>query len=230
MPEGDDTKTVVATVDPALVEALHSVAATLRDSNKTAEPAEAKPTEYTRAGLREAVTQGRITQDQADALWDQQLTKKITAEATTAARDAVTTDTTVAKIEAELTRYEAAVPAVKDTNSAEFKKVKAEFDYLVSIGLPKTKQTELAAARNVFGKIDAVEAARRNTGSREHDAGDHGGGAGGDEGGEGNVWKGVPAEHRKYYREQISKGFYKDENDPRLAKLLDRVRNRKKAA
>lgn len=231
MPEGDDNKPLVATVDPALVEVLHSVAATLRETNKPAIEPEAKPTEYTRAGLRAAVTQGSITQDQADSLWDQQLTKKITTEATAAARAAVHTDSTVTRIEAELTRYESAVPAVKETTSAEFKKVKAEFDYLVSIGLPTTKQTELAAARNVFGKIDAVEAARRNTGSREHDAGDHGGGSGGDEGGDtGSVWKGVPADHRKYYREQISKGFFKDENDPRLAKLLNRVRDRKKAA
>lgn len=230
MPEGDDTKTVVATVDPSLVEALHSVAATLRDNAKPAPAAEQKPQEYTRADLREAVTQGRITQDQADALWDDQLSRKVTEKAVAAARESTQTESTVARIEAELTRYEAAVPAVKDTNSNEFKKVKAEFDYLVGLGLPKTKQTELAAARNVFGKIDALEAAARNTGSREHDAGDHGGGAGGDGGSDGSVWKGVPADHRAYYREQIAKGFYKDENDPRLVKLLDRVRSRKKAA
>jgi hypothetical protein len=230
MPEGDDNKPLVATVDPSLVEALHSVAATLRDNARPAPAAEQKPQEYTRAGLREAVTQGRITQDQADLLWDEQLSRKVTEKAVAAARETTQTEQTVGRIENELARYEAVIPAAKDTNSPEFKRIKAEFDYLVSIGLPKTKQTELAAARNVFGKIDALEAAARNTGSREHDAGDHGGGAGSDGGGEGSVWKGVPADHRAYYREQIAKGFYSGENDPRLVKLLDRVRSRKKAA
>lgn len=183
-----------------------------------------KPKTYTRAELLEAVNAGTITQATADEVWEQQITTKVREDITRdiTQRDAVRERAT--RVSTEISRYKSAVPDVMDTSSDARKKVVAEFDYLVSIGQPKTVETELAALRSVFGPLERLE--KRDVTREKRSSHQEGGGARPNDD-SGTTKNGppanLPARYKQHYESMIGKGMYTGWDDKRLQAELKRV-------
>lgn len=166
---------------------------------------------FTRKELKAMVENEDITQDQADELWDKQLTNQVLAKAGTVARDAVNSSTRDNNIANDIDRYKAADPDLAVEGSEIREKIKAEFKELVKLGdSPKSLATELKALRIVCGPIDAFEAAKSGKPVHEHDEQD----AGNDEGGGGKKHADFKASLnprlRAHYEKQIGQGLYKN--------------------
>lgn len=120
----------------------------------------------TREALRNAVEQGLISQVQAEDAWDQELVSRAKNEAKQEARIESTTATKLAKVDAEIGRFRAVLPAVADRHSDERKVLEAAYaDVVDRLGAPTTPAQklsyELTALRETFGGIDNLEKTRQ---------------------------------------------------------------------
>lgn len=184
-----------------------------------------KPKPYTRAELLAAVENGQITQAQADEAWEAQITAKVTESVTRDWLQHETAKERAKRVSSEISRYKAVVPDVTDTASETRQKVAAEFQYLVSIGQPKTVETELAALRSVLGPVDRLE--KRDV-TREkrptHQEGNGGGGRPPRDGGNPNGPANLPPRYKAHYERMIEKGMYSGWDDKRLQAELKRAK------
>lgn len=186
---------------------------------------ETKPKTYTRAELLAAVENGQITQAQADEAWEAQITAKVTESVTRDWMQHETARERAQRVSSEISRYKAAVPDVTDPASDTRRKVAEEFQYLVSIGQPRTVETELAALRSVLGPVDRLE--KRDV-TREkrptHQEGNGGGGRPPRDGGNPNgPPANLPPRYKAHYERMIEKGMYSGWDDKRLQSELKRA-------
>ncbi len=177
---------------------------------KTDKPKPEEPTrEFSRAELAASVEKGNLTQEQANDLWERQLVERATKAARETASQIVTVKETANRIDAEMRRYKELVPNVMREGTDERSKVAEEYSYLVSLGEPEDRRTELKALRSAFGSVEKLEKSRSR--AKPDVQPDEQTGAGGDAGGgDKDGIKGLTARERDYYRDQISKGRYKD--------------------
>lgn len=178
--------------------------ATSQSKKDTAQP------EMTAVQLRQAVEEGRISEDQAEEIRLNQAEKRIRESVTAEVKQELTGRDMAARVSTEIGRYKSLVPGINDRSSEQFAKLKGEYDYLVSMGDPGDATTELKAARAAFGPVAALEAAGKPK-DRESWAESGGASDPGDRGGaKDGPPKDMPAKHREYYRKQIASGFYPD--------------------
>ena len=184
-------------------------------------------TTFSRSQLDSAVADGRVTQDEADRIYHNQMKREITAEVTAN----VTAETTVNAVGLEIQQYKDALPNLAVRGSDEFAKVAKEFGWMRSNGLPDNLNTELAAMRSVFGPAEKLKADKGERVLQTHEEGGSGG-AGGDEtpANKGDWPKDMKAETKRFYEDQINKGVvvdiaaakkewsYKPKHSPRHAK------------
>ncbi|MFZ2652450.1 MAG: hypothetical protein WA210_20305 [Burkholderiaceae bacterium] len=111
-----------------------------------ADPPAAPPKTYSRAELRQAVEDSKISQDQADEIWDRQTEARITQTVSERVRGETLTQTVEQKRDAYFSRH----AELNDPTSAAFKRVDAIFTDLMKNGSPKTVATELAALKIAF--------------------------------------------------------------------------------
>lgn len=165
----------------------------------------------TRDELLDLVRSGDLTQGQADALWEKQLTEKITGKVVAEVGTAAGAQERARKVDAELKAYQEVVPEVWVNGSEEHTKVAKEFNYLVTqLGYPKTKETEAAALRVAFGAVDVLRASKTaRTGPADTHA-ETGGGTKPAAGEADGAPKSLNAEQRDYYEKGIKAGRYKD--------------------
>lgn len=177
----------------------------------TAKPAPQK--EPTRAELLAAVKEGLISQEQADAVWEQQIIKKATENSVAGAKQATTADQLASKVNEQLAGYREFVPEAWIDGSDQRRKVESEYRYLVSLGHPSSTATEAAAMRLAFGDLSAIKLAKSAKPGAKESHKDVGGGkpSGKDDSGS-DVVKGLDARKREYYADGIKKGRYKDWN------------------
>jgi hypothetical protein len=164
----------------------------------------------TRAELQTLVESGDITQVQADQAWEKQVREEARREGAAAADRVMREQKHMDLIHAELSGYKALVPQVWEPGTEERLKVEKEFNHLVSLGQPKTQETEAAALRAAFGDLDTLRAA---TSSRPGPADTHsetGGGQRPSGGGGGDGVKGLTAAQRDYYEAGIKAGRYEN--------------------
>lgn len=144
-------------------------------TDKKAPPAEEKKVVFTQAQLDKAVTDGELTQGQADRIIESQRTDAIA--------DRVVSKTVArerdARVVTDLADYARLKPdLLKDGTSLRTRAAK-EFKYLVDdLGMPNTKSTELAAVRRLLGPIDVLRDSKQVAETMQE-------GASGSEGGDG---------------------------------------------
>lgn len=199
---------VTAARDKALAEA-----AALRVRNEELERKQ-QTTEFklpTRAELKQYVEKGEISQDEADTIWEKQITDKATRSATEAATRTVAGITYQQQVEQELAGYKELKGVAWDEGTPERARVEQEFAFLVKLGDdPNNRATELKALRAAFGDLSTLRASlsvRRGPSDTHRETGGRGSRT---TSGEGDVLKSLNADQKKYYERGIEAGRYKD--------------------
>ena len=178
------------------------------EARPEAAPVKAEPPkELTRVQLREAVDNGQIDQDQMETLWaDQREASTLRKmEERYDARDRERQTTNV--IQTDTVKYLDAYPDIRKQGSSDWTRLKSEYDYLISVGDPDNKTTELKAMRSAFGSPDRIRessASRRQTAS-ETASGQSGGGVGGSR--PVDIWNRVPKHLQEPYKKMVADGF-----------------------
>jgi hypothetical protein len=169
------------------------------------------PKVYTEAEIQAAVNKGTITEARANEIRARQIREEAVAEAKKAVKAELTSTQTATAIEAELGRYGAALPALRDDDSPVRAKANAAYQRLLNRGHEPGARTELAAIELAFGPVEALEAAKPRGERETHE--ETGGGSGRDRGNGSEGWpKDMPAKNRQYYEGQIAKGRYTRES------------------
>ena len=180
--------------------------AAIEAGQKKADP----PKQYTRAELNAAVAANQISQEAADQLWDDQTEARILAKATEVSTISVTRAQRKERVDSDISRYTALEPEILVDGSDIREKIAKEFNFLVSMGDPKTPETELKALRAALGPIDQLELARsgrtvRDTHMETGDGGDRGGKKPGK-----NFQDALSAREKAHYQKGIDAGRYKN--------------------
>lgn len=164
---------------------------------------QSKPKEkaYTRAELLDLVEEEKMTQVQADKIWEEQITKNVT----TNVLGIVKNNESKKQMSKVLGEYKKLKPDIVINGTVDREKVKSEFDYLVNdLGLPNSVETELAAVRNVFGPLDKIkkkldlETHQETGGSKPTESKNDG------------PIKGLSDRQKQYYSKRIEQGIYKN--------------------
>lgn len=168
------------------------------------------PAEYTRAQLDKAVENGQITEAQRDDILERQNAARVQRQIDQAVDSKVTGITREQQVTQQIGEYADVEPNLIKDGTDERRRVKQQFDAYVAMGLPKTKATELAALRTVFGDIDVLRAKKSRTQEYEH----HEEGIGGEPPDASSTPQGtklkLTKDERRYYEQCIQKGIYKD--------------------
>jgi hypothetical protein len=158
----------------------------------------------TRAELIKKVEDGELSQADADAIWERELTSKIVGQLS----GALTQREIVQKHTAEIEKYRELVPEMADDSSPIHAGIVEEYSYLTTtLGMPENTATMIAAVRTKLGSLEKL----RVKGTRRTETHQESGG-GGDEGGgkvDTRISK-LPKEKRDYYANMIRIGSYKD--------------------
>jgi hypothetical protein len=193
-----------------LVATVGELANAVKDgARQAAKPPEAPKVEkvLSRMDLRAAVEAQQLTQEEADSIWDKQMLEQARKVAREEASQTLSVKQTTQRVDEDLRRYRAAVPNAWKEGTEERAKLADEYRYLVSIGQPDTKETELAAMRSTFGPVDKLGKARSTTvvDTDESTAG----GGGEDTPTKKDPVKGLDARQRAHYQKGIEQGRYK---------------------
>jgi len=184
------------------------------EAERAQEREEQKP-QITRAQLAEAVSKGQLTEEQAEARWEQQLEARVTkkVEKTVVAQNAQQQQ--LSKVDAVLKQYRDAIPDIAVEGSAARAKVTAEFNHLVDVlGEPNSPVTEAKACRMAFG---APERIKELTRERQNGNPESGGGGGGGNDPAPKKFE-FSASQKVHYQSMIDAGHYTGWNDPVLVK------------
>lgn len=120
--------------------------------------------EYTRAEIEDFVTQGRISRADAEAYREDVITKNVLKKAKDELNQSTQTLTRGQALQAGITQYVQAVPAIMTEGSEDRIRLDEEFDFLASVeGLDTSKiddltrkRLQLTALRGVYGSVDAL--------------------------------------------------------------------------
>ena len=194
-----------------------------------------EPARFTRAQLREAVDQGKITQAESDAIWDDQQAKEGDAKLAHVADKIEKNLTEKAKIGGQIDRYKELIPDLGKKTSDSFKKVADEYAVMTGdLGMPKNEKTELAALRAVFGPIETLQAKATAKDTRPDTHRESLGRGGGQDDGQADkdgAPRDMPAKLKAHYQRMIDRGIYREGwNDPALKEELKHVRSGRQRA
>jgi hypothetical protein len=189
--------------------------------------------DYTRVELQKFVDDGKISQVDANALWDKQTETKILANVDAKLDARLKQDSHAVAVQAQVDRYKELIPDMLLPDSEARRKVDAEFRSLVDLGQPDNKAdggltTELLALRAVFGPAEALQRSRAELQTHQES-----GARGGDFSSDGDSltkegWpKGLSERQRTHYEDQIRKGIYKSKKD--VIAMHERVAKRRTA-
>ena len=110
--------------------------------------------------LNAEVTAGRMTQDAANQVWEDQIVDRAAGKV----RHVTTIESRTQTQAEELAEYQRHIPELEDPASPEFARVEKEYKhYLDHLGMPDSAGTMLVAARAVLGPIEAIRAGKAAT-------------------------------------------------------------------
>lgn len=158
----------------------------------------------TRAELLSFVADGDITQEQADTMWEKQIVERAKSEFAKASGATVLQS----KVESELSGYRELVGDAWVVGSPERAKVEKEFNHLINLGYPNTKETEAAALRSAFGDLSALRASKTAKFGPSDTHEEIGGNRQPDGGSKKDVLKGLSAREKEHYEMGIKHGRY----------------------
>ncbi len=186
---------------------------------------------YSRAELKRAVEQGKISDDEMESIWEQQVEKRIAAEVQKTTENTFGNASREAQVSNQIAAYAEKLPDLRDKDSDAFRRVREEYDFLVSAGDPKDSLlTELKAIRAAFGPVDRIKRAKANRPETHQEGSDRGGDFSRSQNDEDGAPGDIPARFRTFYRTQINKGIYNGWDDEGLKKEIAHIRKSKKAA
>ncbi len=160
------------------------------------------------AALRQAVDEGKMTEDESEAIKARQIEKRVTAKVTEEVETKLAAQNRGERVSTEIGRYKEAIPDLTDTDSAAFKKVQTEFTYLTQQGYDANDpRTELIAVRGAFGDIDRLQKIEPGKRETHQETGGHS-----DPNTESTdgAPKDMPADTKRYYQDQINQGVVVD--------------------
>jgi hypothetical protein len=169
-------------------------------------PKEEPPKEFTRAELRSAVNEGKIDDDQMEEIWSTQNRASIRRDTEEMLDKREQQRSAANTIETETQKYHETYPDITDVKSDNWSKVKKEYDFLVGIGNPDTKGTELMALRSALGSSTRV---RERTSDLRETSGEMSGGTSAPVArGERpvDIFNQIPAKYRPYTKERYDQG------------------------
>lgn len=180
----------------------------------------------TKAQLRAAVSEGTISEEEAEALWERQTEERI-AERITSELAAFNRKSSAARTIAE---YETIEPDLVVEGSPLREKVISEYRNLLDLGSPDIEATMVAALRTVCGSVDSFRRAKAGRKGRVLESHDDFAGGGDDPEAGSPAGKGkLSKSERDYYAPLIQRGMYRDWKEvedmvskygtPRLRKL-----------
>ena len=191
--------------------------------------------EFTRVQLREAVDNGKVTQDEADSIWDNQQDRKNGAAIEAVKLEVDEEITEKSRIGGQIETYKELVPDLGESTSDGYLKVQTEFNYMVKeLGMdPKNLKTELAALRAVYGPVDGLTATPKDNTPAKH-AGVATRGSGGSRTASNDDDKAAPSDlspkQKAYYQRSIDSRLYKGWDDPALQDEIKRIRSGRQRA
>lgn len=172
--------------------------------------AKAEP-QYSRAELKSLVDEGKLSEDQAETLWERQVESRLQKKLEKSMIERSTTEKLNGTVSHLLTQYKTEIPDLENRESEAWKSVEKEYRFLVeTLGEPPTVATEVKACRAIFGPVDTIK--NRTKGSRETHK---------DTGSDGDDSVQVGANKisnrlREHYSKMIERGQYKSWDDPDL--------------
>ena len=176
----------------------------LARERQKAETTTSHPKTWSLNELNAEVNAGRMTQDAANQIWEDQIVERAAGKVRT-----VTTIESRTQTQAEeLAEYQRLIPDLEDPASPEFAKVEKEYQhYLKHLGMPDTTGTMLVAARAVLGPIEAIRAGKSATikggeAYRETGSGPGGGGR------KPTTLEALSPRQKEHYRRAIEMGAY----------------------
>lgn len=165
-----------------------------------------------RAALRADVADSKMSEEEAEAILDEDQAQRTRATALEAARE----HETVRMVTDLMAEYVKLVPDIMVEGSSDRTRLRAEIKALVAEGHPKNKSTELVALKLMYGPLESLRAARGARADAELHADGGGDNRRGthqdhDDGEAGNVApkdiKFQPGQ-KAYYQDQVAKGRY----------------------
>lgn len=202
------------------VEQLIASQAQLEQQIQTQETAPKKDeVVYTLAELRTAVADEKISQAQADAIYDQQSQKSIKSQVDSSIKAHLDQSDAKRLVDDQLNEYMKLLPDLLKEGSDARTKVATEYNRLATtFGMPVAKSVDdtklqVAACQVAFGEIEQLRQAKaRDVTNENRDTHQEFDGNGQDQSTEGDqkVMKKLDSRQRKYYQGMIDKKFYKD--------------------
>lgn len=172
--------------------------------------------EYSRAELQQAVDNGRMSQDEADRILEQQQQRKLDERVDRRVEEEASRRELQARLHSEIGKYTSVYPDILQEGSDNRARVAREFDRQVDVlGKPKNLQTELDALAVIFGPPETLSKGQDKPRETYQ-------GVGSDGGGEPKKDQGpkLPAHVKDHYSKMIDKGMYKGWDDPTLQKEI----------
>ena len=172
--------------------------------------------QWSAAELRQAIDEGKLTEDESETIKARQIEKRVTAKVTEEVETTLARKNLGERVSTEAARYKRAIPDLLDQSSAAFGKVQTEFTYLIAQGYDANDpRTELIAVRGAFGDIDQLEKIGKPGERETHQETGGGGEPGSAEGNKDSRSKDMPPkglsrDAKKHYGAQIERGMYPD--------------------
>ena len=187
-----------------VIQSLRSDLARLGAADAQQEPSEPER-EHTRSELGQMVEDGRLTQEAAGRILDEQQERRTQKTVAKAVHDTVAATTRGQRLQDQIDSYTAAIPEVSQAGTDARKKVEKEYHYLTGLGHPDSLETEVAALRAAFGEVGLIRSGKsaRET-HQEVGAGD---GESVEKTSDGAP-KGLSRDAKKHYGAQIERGMY----------------------
>ena len=187
------------------------------EAERAQERDEQKP-QITRAQLAEAVSKGQLTEEQAEARWEQQLKAQVVKEVTKTVTTQNAQQQQLSKVDAILGEYRKLIPAIWQEGTPERAKVTAEFRHLVDVlGEPDSPTTEAKACRMAYGPTERIQELTRQ---RQNGNPESGGGGGGNDPAPKKFE--FSARQKAHYQGMIDAGHYPGGwKNPELVKELE---------
>lgn len=177
--------------------------------------------EYTRAELSALVDDGRLSQGEADRIYDEQTERKIEERITKKVETNVSEKEIASRINAEIDRYTDVYPDILVDGSENRKMVAEEYRRQLGLGKPDSAQTELDVLAAVFGPSTRLQKGREKERETHQETGSD---SGEDTGNRETKAPKLSPERKAYYTKMIDKGFYKGWDDPTLKSELEYIR------
>ena len=189
-----------------------------------------KPVTYTRAQLKQYVDAGQIDEDQMQVILDQQRERDIEARLIQKFEKDIGSRTKAQKIESRIKAYIAVKPELSDPKSEATKALKRRVDQLVEVhdADPNSPSTHALALDMEFGSPEALKPAQETT-RQKLTTRTAGGSSQTKDNSKSSKLQGLPKGLRSHFESQIAIGYFKGEDDPKLIKQIDTIRERREA-